>query len=136
MPFSDRPFLFWGQFYRIKVFLIFRPFWTVGKFLPSWSEAEKLACSDKKNIMLSNLVPRVPSFYIRTKSKLKNRVTIVHFLQCKTNFFIRLCFWGEKSTQIKKHPSWEASITIKKIFLIRLDSSTFVNTRLQSSRFV
>ena len=36
--------------------------------------------------------------------------------------------------QIKEHPSWEASINIKKkIFLIRLDLSTLVYTRLQSS---
>ena len=41
-------------------------------------------------------------------------VTTVRLLQCKTNFFIRLCFW-------------EASIHIqKKFFLIRLHSSTFV----------
>ena len=36
--------------------------------------------------------------------------------------------------QIKEHPSWEASIIIKKkCFLIRLDLSTLVYTRLQSS---
>ena len=61
------------------------------KFLPTRSEAEKLACLDKKNL-LSNLVLRVPSFYIRTKSKLKNRVNTVDLLKCKTNLFIQLCF--------------------------------------------
>ena len=40
----------------------------------------------------------------------------------------------EKSTQIQEDPSWEASINIKKNFLIRLHSSTFVFTRLHSSR--
>ena len=39
--------------------------------------------------------------------------------------------------QIKEHLSWEASINIKKIFfLIRLLSSTFVYTRLKSSRLI
>ena len=43
--------------------------------------------SRQKKKLLSNLVPSAPSFYIRTKSRLKNRVTTVHLLQCKTNFF-------------------------------------------------
>ena len=43
----------------------------------------------------------------------------------------------EKSTQIKKHPSWEDSINIKKkFFLICLHSPTFVYTRLHLSRLV
>ena len=85
--------------------------------------------------MLSNLVPRVPCFYIRTRYRLKNRVTTVHLLQCKTNFFIRQCFL-HSSTQIKGHPFWEASINMNSFFLIRLHSSTFVYTRLNSSRVV
>ena len=37
--------------------------------------------------------------------------------------------------QIKEHLSWEVSINIKnKFFLIRLHSSTFAYTRLDSSR--
>ena len=79
----------------------------------------------------------MPSFYIRTEYRLENRVTTVHLLQCKTNFFIRLCFL-HSSTQVKEHPFWEASINIKKnYFLIRLHLSTSVYnrlvTRLQSS---
>ena len=46
---------------------------TAGKSL---SESEKLAGSDKKNSFI-NLVPRVSSFYTRTKFRLKNRVTTV-----------------------------------------------------------
>ena len=111
--------------------------------------------------MLINLVPRVPSFCIRTKFRLKNRVTTVYLLQCKTNFFIYLCFWERNLLQIKKHLSWEASINIKKklfwfvytclhssalvyicldsssdsstLAYIRLHSSTFVYTRLHLS---
>ena len=97
-----------------RFFLFSGPFRTVGKFLPSCSEAEKVACSDKKKL-LSNLVARVPSFYMRTKSRLKNRVTTVHLLQCKTNVFICLCFL-HSSTQFKEHSFWEASINIKKNF--------------------
>ena len=41
--------------------------------------------------LLINPVPRVPSFFIRTKIRLKNRLTAVHLLQCKTNF-LHLCF--------------------------------------------
>ena len=37
-----------------------------------------------------NLIPSVPSFYIRTKFRLKTRVNTVHLLQCKTNFLIHL----------------------------------------------
>ena len=85
--------------------------------------------------MLSNLIPRVPCFYIRTKSRLKNRVTTVPLLQYKTDFFIRQCFL-HSSTQIKGHPFWEASINMNSFFLIRLHLSTFVYTRLNSSRVV
>ena len=74
-----------------RFFLFSKTFWTVRKLLPNRSEAEKLACSDKK-VLLSNLVPSLASFYIRTKSRLKNRVTTVHLLPCKTNSFVRLCF--------------------------------------------
>ena len=51
--------------------------------------------------MLRNVVPGIPSFYIRIKSRLKNLVTTVHLLQCKTNFFIRLCFWGRHLCKLK-----------------------------------
>ena len=62
-----------------RFFFCSGPFWTVGNFFPSRSEAEKLACSDKKKNLCSNLVPKVSSFYIRTKSILRNRVTAVHY---------------------------------------------------------
>ena len=41
--------------------------------------------------------------------------------------------YGEKSTQIKEHPSWEASINIKKKFF---DSFTLVYIRLELSTMV
>ena len=71
----------------------------------------------------------------------------MHLLQCKINFFIHLRFWGTNLLQIKEHPSWEASINIKKSFFdsftlvyIRLDlsgdSSTLVYIHLHSSELV
>ena len=56
-----------------------------------------------------NLVPSVPSFCTRTKFRLKNRVTTVHLLQFKTNFFIHIyAFEGEiycklKNIHLKEH---------------------------------
>ena len=88
----ELPFFILRPIQLNKGFSLFSgPFWTVGKFLPSRSEAEQLAASDKKNVLI-NFVPMVHSFYIRTKFTLKYRVTTVHPLQCKTNFFIHLCF--------------------------------------------
>ena len=102
-------------------------FGQLGIFFSSRSEAEKLACSDKKKFC-SNLVPKVSSFYIRTKSILKNRVTAVHPRQCKTNFFIRLCFWGRNLRKLKNIHLGKASINIKKLFY----SFTIVKTRIVS----
>ena len=72
---------------------------------------------------------------MRAKSRLKNCVTAVHLLQCKTNFLICLCFL-HSSMQVKKHPFWEAFINIKKkiffdlftLVYISLHLSTFVQT--------
>ena len=111
---------------NFRSFLFFGPFWTVAKFLPSPSERWQLAGSDKKKFLLINLVPRVPFFYEWGKLRLKNRVTAVHLLPRRTNFLIHICFWRRNLCQIKKHLSWEASINLKKGFLIRLHSSTFV----------
>ena len=105
--------------------------------LNSWEISSKSVCSKtislirQKIFLPINLVPRVPFFYIRTKFRLKNRVTTVHLLQCKTIFFVHLCFWGRNLRQIKEHPSWETSINIKKkFFLILLHLSTFIYIRL------
>ena len=124
MHFSNGPFSFWDQFNSMKVFPLFQT------ILNSFFQ---LPCSDKKMSLPSNLVPRVPSFYIRTKSRLKTPVTTVHLLQCKTNVIIGLCIvtrnnmlLREKSMQIKEDPSSEISIDIKKMFQICLHSSTFV----------
>ena len=74
--------------------------------------------SKKRDFHIHNfLVPKVPSVYIGTKFTLKNHATTVHPLQCKTNFFIHLCFWGRNLHQIKKHPCWEASIYISILFV-------------------
>ena len=89
-------------------------FGLLGNFFQVGPKQKKKPVQTKKKL-LSNLVARVPSFYMRTKSRLKNRVTTVHLLQCKTNVFICLCFL-HSSTQFKEHSFWEASINIKKNF--------------------
>ena len=61
------------------------------KFLPSRSEAEKLACSDKK-IFDQHPCSKSTFLLYTEKNRLKNHVTAVHLQQCKTNFFIRLRF--------------------------------------------
>ena len=86
----------------------------------------------RKNIFfrLSTLFQVYLAFIYIKKFRLKNRVTTVHLLQYKLYFFIHLRFWGRILLQIKEHPSWKASINIKKCFLICLHSSTLVYTHL------
>ena len=131
-PFLIALFLFETNLIKQRFFLFSAPSWTVGKFLPTRSEAEKLASLDKKNL-LSNLVLRVPSFYIRTKSRLKNRVNTVHLLKCKTNLFIQLCFWGRNLRELK-NTHLGKPLLISNFFFF--DLLTLVYIRLQSSRFV
>ena len=135
MPFSNRPFLFWDQFN-----LVFRLFRTS---LDSWEIFSKLVWSrkislfrQKKKILLGNLLPRVLFLYIRPKSRLKNRVTIVHLLQCKTNLFICLCFWGRNLRELKNIHLGKPPLISKNFFLIRSHQSTFIYTRLHSSRLI
>ena len=68
---------------------------------------KNLPVQTKKMFFLSNLVPRVPFFYIQKKSRLKNRDTT--------------------------HQLWEVSIDIQKKII---DSFTLVYIRLYSSTFV
>ena len=73
--FQKCPFSFWDQLLGPTQFVLFSgPFWTVGKFIPSLSEVEKLAGLDKKKLFI-NLVSRVTSLDIRIKYRLKIRVT-------------------------------------------------------------
>ena len=92
--------------------------------------------SDKIFFLLINLFPKVLSFYTRTKFRFKNGVTTVHLLQCKTNFFIHLCFEREIYYKLKNIHLGKLPLISKKIFLICLHLSTFVYTRLNSSRLV
>ena len=126
MPFLVAFFHFETNLIKKTFFLFSGPFWTDGNFFLSRSEAEQLAGSDKKTFWLTNLFPRVPSFYIWTKFRLKNHVTTVYLLLCKTKLFIYLCFWGRSLRQINEHPSWEVSINIKKkdfLFFLHLPTS-------------
>ena len=127
-------FHFEANLIKWRFFLFSGPFWTVKKILPSRSEAEKISLFRQKIFfLLSNLVPRLSSFYIRTKSRLKNGVI---FSQCKTNFFISLSFWGRNLGTLRNIYLGKPPLVSKKIFLIRLRLSTFVYTRLRSSTFV
>ena len=134
MPFSSGPFSFSEQMNSIKVFHFFQT------ILDGWKDSFKLVWFRKLSwfrqkfcFLLINFVSRVPSFYIQTKVRLKNRLTTVHLLQCKINFFIYLCFWGRNLLQNKEHPSWETSINTRKNFF---DSSALVYICLYSPIFV
>ena len=107
-------------------------FGQLGNFVQVGLKQKNYPVQTKKKLS-SNLVTRVPSFYIRTKSKLKNRVTTVHLLQCKTNVFICICIWGRSQLQVKEYRSWEASINTKNKFF---DSFTLVYNCLGSSTLV
>ena len=56
----------------------------------------------------------------------------MHLLQCKTNF-IRLSFWGRNLRKLKNIHLGKPPLISKKIFLIRLHSSTLVYIRLDLS---
>ena len=75
---------------------------------------------------------------MRAKSRLQNRVTTVHLIQCKTNFFIYAFFihFFVYAFEGEIYANWEPSINIKNFVLICLHSSAFVYTRLHSSRLV
>ena len=111
---------------------------TVQTILYSWENSFKLVWSRKvslfrhEKVLLGNLVPGVPSFYIPTKSGLKNRVTAVHLLQCKTNFFIRLCFQGTNVNKLKNIHLGKPPLISKNFF----DSFTLVYIRLDPSTIV
>ena len=79
---------------------------------------------------LINLVWRLAFVYIWTKFRLINRVATVYLLQCKTNFFIHLCFYGKNLRQIKEDLSWNIQINIQKDFF------WFIYTRRRPSASV
>ena len=138
MPFSNRPFLFWDQFN-----LVFRLFRTS---LDSWEIFSKLVWSRKISLFRQKKKFCLETsfhgyfFYIRPKSRLKNRVTIVHQLQCKTNLFICLCFWGRNLRELKNIHLGKPPLISKKNFFgfvhTSLHSSTLSYIRLDSSTIV
>ena len=121
----------------MQVFSLFRTILDSSGFLQlqGWSEAEKIFRQSKN--LLSNLVTRVPSFYIRIKSRLKTRVTTVHLLQCKTKFFICLNFWGRNLRKLKNIHLGKPELMTKKFFFWSVyttpHSSTLFCIRLDSS---
>ena len=106
------------------------------EFLPSWSEAEETSLFRQNKNLLSNLVPRVPSFYIRTKSRLKNRVTTVLLLQCKTKYFICLSFWGRNLHKLKNIHLGKPPVITKENFFWFVYTGLHSSTLLYSSRLV
>ena len=126
MPFSNCHFPFFqdhfGQF---------------GYFFQVGLKQKNQLVQTKKIFLLINLVPRVPSFYIRTKFRLKNRVTTVHLVQLKQISSLIYAFDKEIYCKLKNIHLGKPPLIYKKVFLIRLHSSTFVQrlvyTRLDSS---
>ena len=98
----------------------------------SWSE-EQLAGSDRFFFSLINLVPRVPSFYVWPKFRLKNRVTTVHLLQCKKISSLIYAFEGEIYGRLKNIHLRKPPLIPKKSFF---DLFAFVYIRPRSSSFV
>ena len=97
--------------------------------------------------MFVNPVPRVPSFYIRTKFRLKNLVNTVHLLQCKEISSFICAFEGEIYGKLKNINLGKPPLKSRKRFFdsftlvyIRLDlssdSSTLVYIRLNSPTLV
>ena len=72
--------LFHFETHFVQCFTFFRIFWTVGEFVPSRNQEISLIKIEKFPFI--ELVSRVPSFYIRSKFRLKNHVAILHLLQC------------------------------------------------------
>ena len=83
----------------------------------------------KKSFLLINLVPALPSFNTETKLTLKNRLTTVHLLQCKTNSSFIYAFEGEIYGKLKNIHLGKPLLISKKFF----DSFTLVYIRLDSS---
>ena len=83
-------------------FLFYRPFWTVVKFLPSRSEAEKIAVSDKKNTFTYQTCFRGTFLLYTDKIYIKKSCNY----SVKTNFLIYLSFWGRNMLQTKEQPFW------------------------------
>ena len=126
-PFLITLFHFEANLIDKKVFPLFLT------ILDSWEISSKSFWSRKNYRKNCNLVPRVPSFYIWTKSRLKSCVTTVHLLQCKTNFFIYLSFWGRNLLKLRNIHVGKLPLISKKFFFdlftlvyIHLDSCTIV----------
>ena len=118
-----------------RFFLFSGPFWTVGIFLPSRSEAEKLALSDNKNLFAQQTLSKGTFLLYADKIQINKLCYYSAYVTMQNKFVHLSMLLREKSTQIKEHPSWEASINIKKIFWFvytKLHSSTLVCFRLQS----
>ena len=126
MSFSNCPFSIWEQFNQIKAFPFFHTILDNCEISSKSVWSRKISWFRKIFFFAYQLCFKGTFLYIRGKFRLKNRVTTMDLLQCKTNFFIYLCFLGRNLLQVKEHTFWEASINIKKVFLIRLHSSTFV----------
>ena len=132
MPFSNCSFSFWDLINLKKVFPLSRT------ILNSWQISSKSAWNKavswfRQDIFFLhiNLAPRLPSFYIRTKFRLKNSVTTMRL----AHFFIHI-FKGEIYGKLKNIHLGKSRLILKKAFLICLHSSTLIYIRLHLSTFI
>ena len=105
MSFSN--FHFETNLIKWRFFIFYRPFWTVGKFPPSRSEAEKLAGSDKRTNFFIHL-------YFWGRNLLQINIK-------KKLFLIRLDLSCDSSSAVFIRPDYSSS-----------DSFTFVYIRLMT----
>ena len=153
MPFLIALFHFETNLIKKRFFLFCGPFWTDGKFFLGRSEAEQLAGSDKKFFWLTDLFPKVPSFYIWTKFRLKVMQRQCIYYYVKQSYSFIYAFEGEIYGKLMNIHLGKPPLISKKSFLvcshlstsftlvyIRLDQLTFGQTRmvtcLHSSIFV
>ena len=143
MPFLIALFHFETNLIKKRFFLFCGPFWTDGKFFLGRSEAEQLAGSDKKFFWLTDLFPKVPSFYIWTKFRLKVMQRQCIYYYVKQSYSFIYAFEGEIYGKLMTiHLGKPTLISKKKFFrfvyirLHRLHVSTFVQTSLHLVRLV
>ena len=126
IPFLVAFFHFETNLIKKRFFLFSGPFWKDGKFFLSRSEAGQLAGSDKRFFWLTNLFPRVPSFYIWTKFRLKNHVTTVLciYYYVKQSYSFIYAFEGEIYGKLMNIHLGKPPLISKKSFLVCSHLST------------
>ena len=124
MPFLIALFHFETNLIKKRFFLFCGPFWTDGKFFLGRSEAEQLAGSDKKFFWLTDLFPKVPSFYIWTKFRLKVMQRQCIYYYVKQSYSFIYAFEGEIYGKLMNIHLGKPPLISKKSFLVCSHLST------------